>query len=147
MVGKGANDLAGGTQTVNLNAKSSPHSTITDFPMPDSTAEIPFEIDCQQVKQLLDGDEPFLLLDVRTPDEHAVVNLSDAVLLPMQEIVERASELAPHQDSRVVVFCHHGGRSERVAHWLREQGFAKAQNMVGGIDNWAVQIDTSLPRY
>ena len=123
------------------------YSNITDFQMPDSHAEIPFEIDCQQVQALREGDESLLLLDVRTPQEHDTANLPDAVLLPMQEIVERAGELEPHRDRRVVVFCHHGGRSERVAHWLRQQGFAKAQNMLGGIDAWAIQIDPTLPRY
>ena len=115
--------------------------------MPESAAELPFEIDCHQVKHLSDSDDSFLLLDVRTPAEHAIANLPGAVLLPMQEIVERSDELTPHKDSRVVVFCHHGGRSERVAYWLREQGFTMAQNMVGGIDAWATQIDASLPRY
>jgi hypothetical protein len=34
-----------------------------------------------------------------------------------------------------------------VARWLRGQGFVHAQSMAGGIDQWALQIDTSLPRY
>jgi rhodanese-related sulfurtransferase len=46
-----------------------------------------------------------------------------------------------------VVHCHHGGRSLRVAHWLREQGFANAQSMAGGIDRWSQEIDPSVPRY
>ena len=115
--------------------------------MPDSASEIPFEIDCQQVNALQAGDESFVLLDVRTPQEHAVANLGGATFIPMQEIVERATELNEHRESRIVVFCHHGGRSERVAHWLRQQGFDKAQNMVGGIDAWAVLVDPSLSRY
>jgi rhodanese-related sulfurtransferase len=45
------------------------------------------------------------------------------------------------------VHCHHGGRSLRVVRWLREQGFSRAQSMAGGIDQWAVDIDPSLPRY
>lgn len=115
--------------------------------MTSPASEFPFEIDCQQVSVLRSADEEFLLLDVRTNEEHAIANLADAKLLPMQEIVERAAELDAHRESRVVVFCHHGGRSERVAAWLRQQGFDKAQNMVGGIDAWAVQIDPSMSRY
>ena len=41
----------------------------------------------------------------------------------MSELAARVEELAPHRDRLVVVHCHHGGRSLRVARWLREQGF------------------------
>jgi hypothetical protein len=34
-----------------------------------------------------------------------------------------------------------------VARWLREQGFAKAQSMAGGIDRWSIEIDAAVPRY
>jgi len=109
--------------------------------------DVPFEIEAAEVKRLLDAEEPFFLLDVRTPEERAIVRLEDAALIPIQEISERAAELEPHRQRRIVVFCHHGGRSEMVANWLRGQGFAAAQNMTGGIDAWAVEIDPSLPRY
>jgi rhodanese-related sulfurtransferase len=55
--------------------------------------------------------------------------------------------LDPYRECEVVVHCHHGGRSMQVTRWLRQQGFAKAQSMAGGIDAWAAEIDTSLPRY
>ena len=59
----------------------------------------------------------------------------------------RLGELDAYRDQEVVVHCHHGGRSERVANWLRGQGFAQARTMVGGIDRWAEEIDHSVPRY
>jgi rhodanese-related sulfurtransferase len=34
-----------------------------------------------------------------------------------------------------------------VADWLRQQDFAHVQNMTGGIDAWAEEIDRTLPRY
>jgi len=65
----------------------------------------------------------------------------------MSEIQNRLAELETHRDDDIVIHCHHGGRSLRVANWLRQQGFSKAQSMAGGIDQWAVEIDPSLPRY
>ena len=109
--------------------------------------QLPFEIDCQGVKALQEAGESFQMLDVRTPEEHQVASLPETTLLPIQEIADRVGELDPHRNNRIVVFCHHGGRSERVAAWLREQGVEGAQNMTGGIDAWAVQIDPPLPRY
>jgi rhodanese-related sulfurtransferase len=108
---------------------------------------IPLEIDCRTVKAKLDAGEKFLLLDCREKDEHQTVNIKAAVLLPMSELSDRVGELEPHKNSEIVVHCHHGGRSLKVANWLRKQGFANAKSMAGGIDDWAVSIDTSLPRY
>ena len=31
--------------------------------------------------------------------------------------------------------------------FLREQGFSRVANLMGGIDQWAVAVDPSLPRY
>ncbi|MEX2141161.1 MAG: rhodanese-like domain-containing protein [Pirellulales bacterium] len=108
---------------------------------------LPLEIPPGQVKELLDAGGDFLLLDCREPDEHATVHIKQAMLLPMSELPNRLDELASHRERQIVVHCHHGGRSMRVTKWLREQGFASAQSMAGGIDQWAVEIDPTLPRY
>jgi adenylyltransferase/sulfurtransferase len=115
--------------------------------MPSPPTPLPPEIDCRTVKQMLDAREPLLLLDCRETDEHARAAIAGAMLVPMSEITQRVAELEPHRQGRIVVHCHHGGRSLRVAHWLRQQGFAQAQSMSGGIDRWAVEIDPNVPRY
>jgi rhodanese-related sulfurtransferase len=113
----------------------------------ESAASIPLEISPAAVKAMLDDGKDFLLLDCRETDEHAKVHIRQAKLLPMTEIANRLSEIDSHRDGRIVVHCHHGGRSLRVANFLRAQGFSQAQSMAGGIDQWAVEIDPSLPRY
>jgi rhodanese-related sulfurtransferase len=107
----------------------------------------PLEIACQAVKQKFDAREPFLLLDCREPDEYAVAKIAGSTLIPMSQLAERVGKLADHKEREVVVHCHHGGRSLRVTHWLRGQGFAKVSNMTGGIDAWSKQVDPSVPRY
>jgi rhodanese-related sulfurtransferase len=108
---------------------------------------VPLEIDCRAVKEKLDAGDPMVLLDCREADEYATVHIEVAQLLPMSELMKRVGELEPHREAELVVHCHHGGRSLRVVHWLRQQGFSKAQSMAGGIDRWAVEIDPSLVRY
>ena len=108
---------------------------------------LPIEIDCESVQSLQAGAEPFLLLDCREQDEYETARIEGASLLPMSELQKRLDELQNHRESRIVVHCHHGGRSLRVANWLRGQGYLQAQSMAGGIDAWALRIDSSVPRY
>ena len=88
-----------------------------------------------------------LLLDCRTPEEHATAKIAGATLLPMQELPERVAEIAAWRDKPIIVHCHHGMRSLRVAKWLREQGFSLAQSMQGGIDAWSTDVDPTVPKY
>ena len=117
-------------------------------PMTKSSADLPFEIDVRSVQQLLAaGDESVLLIDCREPAEHATAHIKGATLIPMKTIPQRLAELEPYRDGRIVVHCHHGGRSARVTNWLRQQGFASAQNMTGGIDAWSLEVDPAVPQY
>lgn len=111
------------------------------------TTEIPLEVDVSTVKSMRDEGTEFLLLDCREPDERLRARIAGTLAIPMNEIPDRLAELEPYRHGRVVVHCHHGGRSLRVTHWLRQQGFAQAQNMEGGIDAWSTQVDPQVPRY
>ncbi|WP_417381312.1 rhodanese-like domain-containing protein [Gimesia sp.] len=105
------------------------------------------ETDCQTVKQKLDTGHPFLLLDCREQDEHTLVHIPEARLLPMSEIQDRVSELDDQRDTEIIVYCHHGMRSLQVATWLQQQGFTNAKSMQGGIDAWSCEIDNTKQRY
>ena len=109
--------------------------------------ELPIEVDVATVNEMQQKEEAFLLLDVREQNEYDIAKIEGSVLLPMSELRLRLEELEPHQDSRIVVHCHHGGRSMQVTHALRERGYDHAQNMAGGIDAWSLQVDSSVARY
>lgn len=111
------------------------------------SSNLPLEIDCHSLQKKLAAGDDLLVVDCREPHEHEIVHLTQAKLLPMSELGGRLAELEPHRGQPIVVHCHHGGRSLRVVKWLREQGYAQAQSLAGGIDEWAVAIDPSLPRY
>ncbi len=115
--------------------------------MSTSPADLPLEINVQSVKSLRDQGEAFFWLDCREPSEYAIAKLEGAVLIPMSEIAGRIGELASVRDQRIIVHCHHGGRSMQVTQWLKQQGFPQVQNMAGGIDAWSIEIDPAVPRY
>lgn len=106
-----------------------------------------WEVTPGQVKSMLDSGDDFLLIDCRTAQEHGFARIEGACLLPLQELGDRIGELADHAGRKVVVHCHHGGRSLRMAAVLRQQGFADVTSMAGGIDWWAVAVDRATPRY
>jgi rhodanese-related sulfurtransferase len=107
----------------------------------------PIEIGVDEVKSLQDSGEAFLLLDVRQPEEYAQAKIEGSVLIPMGELGQRIDELEPFKDGRIVVHCHHGGRSMQVTEALRARGMQGVQNMAGGIDAWSLQVDPTVPRY
>ena len=108
---------------------------------------VPWEVDCQTVHEQLQRGTDLLLIDCREPDEHAIVHIEGARLIPLGELTDRLAELAPYRGQPIAVHCHHGGRSLKAAVWLRQQGFERAQSMAGRIDRWAMEIEPSLPRY
>ncbi|MBB6429093.1 rhodanese-like domain-containing protein [Algisphaera agarilytica] len=116
--------------------------------LPDGyTLQPDWEVTPRAVKTLREAGEDFVLLDVREPREIAAAAVDGAVVVPMGEIPSRLSELEPRAQEKIVVMCHHGVRSMRVAAFLRQQGFQDVKSMAGGIDLWSRDIDAGVPRY
>jgi rhodanese-related sulfurtransferase len=85
------------------------------------------------------------LLDVRTREEYQIANVPGSILVDQtmaQEIMQ-----SWEKDTAIVTMCHHGMRSLDAAAYLRGHGFTNTRSMMGGIDAWAVQIDSSVQRY
>ena len=106
--------------------------------------EIP-EISPQELKQKLDANESVFLLDVREPSEYDIVHLEGAQLIPLNTVPHHIDSLP--DDQEIVVYCHHGTRSLYATAYLHQNGFTDAKNLIGGIDQWAAEIDPTLQRY
>jgi rhodanese-related sulfurtransferase len=91
------------------------------------------------------GEEDVVLLDVREHVELELAAVGRARHIPMREIPARLPEL--DRDRPIVVMCHSGGRSRRVAEYLSSNGFTEVFNLKGGIDAWSTEIDPQVPRY
>src|SRR5262245_7181501 len=87
-------------------------------------------------KRLADG-QPTYLLDVRQPWEHETAALPGSVLIPLNQLAERAAEVKPAEGALVVVYCHHGVRSLQGAALLRHLGHAHVASLAGGIEAWS----------
>ncbi len=107
-----------------------------------------WEVSVSDVKRMLDEKAPFVLIDVREPDEHRLCRIDGAHLVPLSELATRADEVRRIAGGRpIVTHCHHGGRSLSAAAALREAGMADVKSMAGGIDEWSCAVDPRVPRY
>ncbi len=113
---------------------------IADEPEEDETA-----LTAVELKARLDKGEKLVLLDVREPHEAAIARIEGSRLIPLNDLPGRVSEL--DSTDSIVAYCHHGLRSASATAFLRSAGFRKVQNLSGGIDHWAVQVDPNLARY
>ena len=113
--------------------------------MPDTA----LEISPTDVSYLLGrpGAKDFRLIDCREESEWQICRLPDAQLVPLSRFGELAQQVFTNTQEHLIIYCHHGMRSQRAALWLREYGFASAQSMRGGIDAWADLVDPETPRY
>ncbi len=108
---------------------------------------LPIEISVQDVDAMLQRGEEFLLIDVRELSEYQTASIPGSTLIPLNQLQSSLDQIEPFRDKRIVVHCHHGGRSFRATMALRGLGFEKVQNMAGGIDQWSLEVNPQVPRY
>lgn len=94
----------------------------------------------EAVQKELQSDTTLKVLDVRTEMEHRLYRLPGSVLVPVQELAQRAHEL--DADTNWLVYCEHGRRSLFACDILAQKGFSKLTNLQGGIAHW---IGRGLP--
>jgi rhodanese-related sulfurtransferase len=105
------------------------------------------QINVQQLADMLAQGEPVHLVDVRQLWEHDTAALPNSQLIPLDQLTLRATEIQPPGDALVVIYCHHGIRSQSGAALLQHFGFANVASLAGGIDAWSLHIDPTVPRY
>ena len=110
--------------------------------------EIPLEVSVDDVCYLQGrpGDKP-RLVDCREEDEWQICKIEGAELVPLSQFGVLAPQRFSDTTQHIIVYCHHGMRSQRAALWLRQHGFTHVQSMRGGIDAWADIVEPEMPRY
>jgi len=103
------------------------------------------EISAEELKARRDRGENPLVIDVREDWELQLASIPGVVHVPMNQLPARLGEF--QRDMEVIVMCHAGGRSMRVAHFLANQGFTDVANLSGGISAWSQAVDATVPQY
>lgn len=104
------------------------------------------EITVQELHLKKKNGDSFFLLDVREPFEYQISNI-DGKLIPLDQLSDRLEEIDVQKNEEVIVMCRSGSRSAKATKMLIDQGFSNVKNLKGGVNEWAREIDSSLPIY
>ncbi|MBV8376942.1 MAG: molybdopterin-synthase adenylyltransferase MoeB [Verrucomicrobia bacterium] len=102
-------------------------------------------ITATELKTKIDGQEKFVLVDVRERFEYDISRIPGSKLIPLGELPARLSELDSADE--IVLHCKGGSRSAKALRILQEAGFRKLNNLQGGITAWSDEVDPSIPKY
>jgi adenylyltransferase/sulfurtransferase len=104
-----------------------------------------YEITPLELKAKMDRGDEFVLVDVREPEEYAIAQIPGSRLVPLSTVPERINELSSADD--IVVHCRSGVRSAKAVDFMKQAGFRRVKNLVGGILRWSDDVDPSVPKY
>ena len=103
-------------------------------------------ITVKELHERIKKQEDIFILDVRNLNEYETCRIEGSVLIPMSNIPMNIKHIP--KDKAVVVYCHHGFRSASVIEYLSQNhGFMNLQNLMGGINAWANEIDETMAVY
>lgn len=84
----------------------------------------------------MQSESKAVIVDVRDDDEWHEHHIHGAIHIPLAQLTDRLSELAPYKNSPVITQCKSGNRAAQAQTALKSAGFSKVYNMDGGIRAW-----------
>jgi rhodanese-related sulfurtransferase len=97
-----------------------------------------------ELKKMLAGENPPVLVDARTREEHEAVAIPGSELLTENTLTRlTAGDLA----KRVIIYDHHGKSVLDHVSWFRGHGLKATFALAGGIDAYAQKADSTISRY
>ena len=97
-------------------------------------------ITAQEAKQIMDSEEGYIILDTRTQEEYDEGHIPGAIVIPHDEITDRAEEELPDKDQLLLVYCRSGRRSKLAAEALVKLGYTNIKEF-GGIIDWPYETE------
>lgn len=97
-------------------------------------------ITAEEAKRIMDNEEDYIILDVRTQAEYDQGHIPGAILIPNTEIETRAEKVLEDKDQLILVYCRTGRRSKLAAEILVELGYTNIKEF-GGIVDWPYEVE------
>jgi rhodanese-related sulfurtransferase len=77
-----------------------------------------------------------LVIDIRGADQYAAGHISGARRMDGEQILSAGETLKKYKQKPLIVYCESGSLAMSATRQLKEQGFAQAFNLRGGITAW-----------
>ena len=97
-------------------------------------------ITAEEAKRIIDIEEGYIILDVRTQEEYDEGHIPGAIVISHEEIAEKAEEVLTDKDQLILVYCRSGRRSKIAAEALAELGYTNIKEF-GGIIDWPYEVE------
>ena len=97
-------------------------------------------ITAEEAKQIMDSEEGYIILDVRTQEEYNQGHIPGAIVIPHTEITVRAEAELKDKDQLILVYCRSGRRSKLAAEDLVKLGYTNIKEF-GGIIDWPYEVE------
>ncbi len=101
------------------------------------------QITAEEAKQIMDTEDNYVILDVRTQEEYDEEHIPGAILIPDYEIKERAEAELEDKEQIILVYCRSGNRSKTASAALAEIGYTNIKEF-GGIIDWPYETEFIL---
>lgn len=98
------------------------------------------QITAEEAKKIMDSGEEHIILDTREQDEFDEGHIPGAILIPYNEIENKAEAMLPDKDKLILVYCRSGRRSKIAAESLSKLGYTNVKEF-GGIIDWSYEIE------
>jgi adenylyltransferase/sulfurtransferase len=102
------------------------------------------QLSVKELKRRIDAGEDVYILDVREPYEYRIAQIGGK-LIPQTDVPNRLAEIDSERE--IIVQCRSGVRSQRIAEFLKQQGYPRVVNLAGGILAWSDEIDPKMQKY
>ena len=97
-------------------------------------------ITAEEARQIIDSEEGYIILDVRTQEEYDQGHIPGAIVISHEEIAEKAEEVLTDKDQLILVYCRSGRRSKIAVEALVELGYTNIKEF-GGIIDWPYETE------
>ena len=92
-----------------------------------------------EAKKIMDSGNDVYILDVREPDELYEGYIENSVLIPLDELKNRAESELTDKQKTLLVYCRSGKRSREAAEILDDMGYKVVLDF-GGILDWPFDL-------
>ena len=93
------------------------------------------QISGAEAKALMDSESGYIVIDARTQEEYDQGHIPGAILIPYDEIADRAEKELPDKNQLILIYCRSGRRSKIAAEELVKLGYTNVKEF-GGIIDW-----------